>query len=458
VCAFLGTIGVCRIFIRNFAHRAFALTHLTKKGVPFIFGTEQVTAQEDLKQALLESPALRPIDYKSTAPVILAVDTSYLAIGAHLCQCDEKNPRVRYYNRFESIVLNDREARLSQSKLEIYGLYQALRKLRLYLLGVRNFVVEVDARYIKGMLQNPDIAPSASINRWILGILTFHFKLVHVPGTQHGHNGLSRRPPQPDDEEAEVEAEENEFDDWINNLYGFMHIINESPVCPRQLFHRRRISTFTTTIVSAYTNDFTQPARELDYSVVECSKDAVQEDARLDLVIRFHDNLSRPQHMNDADFARLVRYAMCFFMCEAKLWRRNSQGAHKLVIPAERRLTILEECHDDVGHKGFFATRALVTERFWWPHLHEDLQWFVQTCHYCQQRQLRQIKIPPVVATLAPLFAKAYMDTMHMPTSSGFRYIVQACCSLTHYPEFKALRRETVKTLGDWIYEDLLCR
>ncbi|KIL53794.1 hypothetical protein M378DRAFT_47287, partial [Amanita muscaria Koide BX008] len=68
-----------------------------------------------------------------------------------------------------------------------------LRKLRLYLIGVRNLIVEVDARYIKEMLQNPDMAPSAAMNRWILAILTFHFDLVHVPGIMHGPDGLSRR-------------------------------------------------------------------------------------------------------------------------------------------------------------------------------------------------------------------------------------------------------------------------
>jgi hypothetical protein len=47
--AFLGTVGVCRIFIRNFAHRAYPITHLTRKDVPFVFGSEQRTVQEDLK-------------------------------------------------------------------------------------------------------------------------------------------------------------------------------------------------------------------------------------------------------------------------------------------------------------------------------------------------------------------------------------------------------------------------
>ena len=128
----------------------------------------------DLKEALLTSPALRPIDYDSDAPVILSVDMSSIAVGYLLAQCDVENPRLWYYAKFGSITLNEREARFSQPKLEIYGLYQTLRALRYLLVGMRNLVIEVDAKYIKGMLNNPDVVPSASINRWILSILMFH--------------------------------------------------------------------------------------------------------------------------------------------------------------------------------------------------------------------------------------------------------------------------------------------
>jgi hypothetical protein len=58
-----------------------------------------------------------------------------------------------------------KECKLSQPKLKIYGLYQALQSLKLYFIGVRNLIIKVDARYIKGMLWNPDISPSASMNR-----------------------------------------------------------------------------------------------------------------------------------------------------------------------------------------------------------------------------------------------------------------------------------------------------
>src|ERR1700677_4780594 len=136
-----------------------------RKDAPFEFGFDQIKAQEDLKTALIESSTLHAINYTSLSPVILAVNTSYIAVGFHLCQCDDVNPRKRYYNRFCSITLNDRESRYSQPKLEIYRLYRALRLLRIYLIGIRNFIIEVDAGYIKGMLSNPDISPSASINR-----------------------------------------------------------------------------------------------------------------------------------------------------------------------------------------------------------------------------------------------------------------------------------------------------
>jgi len=75
------------------------------------------------------------------------------------------------------------------------------------------------------MLANPDLHPGASINRWILAILPFHFELIPVPGTSHGPDGLSRRVPQPGDE---PDPPDN-IDDWVDEMYGFMHMINAVP-------------------------------------------------------------------------------------------------------------------------------------------------------------------------------------------------------------------------------------
>ncbi|KAL7281404.1 hypothetical protein ACG7TL_004717 [Trametes sanguinea] len=498
--AFLGTVGVARIFIRNFAKRAHALVKLTRKDVPFEFGEEQIKAMEDLKEALLNSPALRAINYESLANVILAVDTSYIAVGYHLCQCDEQDPKKRYYNRFGSITLNDRESRFSQPKLELYGLFRALQATKLYIVGVRNLVVEVDARYIRGMLNNPDLAPSASINRWILAILTFHFHLVHVPGTSHGPDGLSRRPPQPGDDPAE---DPDEFEDWIDRIHGFLHQLLPTPSSFAQP-HEDPIHLFALASPTEDGRDFNEGeedaneeasanlekrdderaqravARE-EARIRFATEDEAQKmvepqapvelpysektrmaDEKLRMVAKWFEAFRKPEEFADdiqgQKYRKFIAYAQHFFRDGDRLWRKDPQGAHKLVVWPEKRLDILRAAHDDTGHRGHFATVRLVAERFWWPSLHEDAMWYVRTCHLCQLRQHRKLLIPPTVARPGGLCVRWYIDSMKMPKSSGFSIIVVARCSVSAWPEWRMLRAENDKTLGDFIFQDLLCR
>ena len=81
------------------------------------------------------------------------------------------------------------------------------------------------------MLNNPDTAPSTSVNRWIVSILTFHFKLQHVPGKIHRPDGLSCRPPQPGD--LDNNEDPDAFNDWVNHLYGFLHLLNPTTPAPQ---------------------------------------------------------------------------------------------------------------------------------------------------------------------------------------------------------------------------------
>lgn len=47
---------------------------------------------------------------------------------------------------------------------------------------------------------------------------------------------------------------------------------------------------------------------------------------------------------------------------------------------------------------------------------------------------------------------------MHMPTSSGYKYIAQGRCSLIYWPEWTMLAKENGKTLGNWILRDFIYR
>jgi hypothetical protein len=217
---------ILRIFIKDYAKKAWPLTKLTCANEPFRWEEDQIQAQEQLCQDILNSPTLRGIDYSSFAAVILAVNTSIIAIGYILLQEDPVKPKIRYPNRFSSIVLNACESNYLQPKLELYGLFKSLRAVKLFIVGVQNLIVEVDAKYIKGMINNPDIQPNATINRWIAGILLFRFKLIHVPGIMHGPDGLSRRRRQPEDEITADDLDDHKSDDWIDRAYGLLHLIN----------------------------------------------------------------------------------------------------------------------------------------------------------------------------------------------------------------------------------------
>ena len=197
---------------------------------------------------------------------------------------------------------------------------------------------------------------------------------------------------------------------------------------------------------------------QLTYEDIPRSENAKREDLRLLRVKKWLDDLVRPSDLSDADYATFVRYCSEFFLDSGNLWRKDSHGAHKIVATPDRRLQIIRAAHDDIGHKMIFATKALIALRFWWPNVKADIAWFIRTCHYCQLRQTRNLLIPPTVATPAPLFAKVYIDTMHMPASGGYRYLVQGRCSLAYYPEFRMLRKENARTLGDWVFEDIICR
>ena len=147
--------------------------------------------------------------------------------------------------------MNDQETRFSQSQCKLFDVKEALRLNKQMLFGVRKLIVETDAKYIKGMLQNPDMMPTATINRWIDEISLFQFTLRHKAGATFGPDGLSRRPVQKGDPKHELCSDDEdegtgeiafevvdhtepqpldimEFVDQIDTRHGFLQNIAES--------------------------------------------------------------------------------------------------------------------------------------------------------------------------------------------------------------------------------------
>ena len=450
---FLGTLGTIRIFIKNFAAHARPLVQLTRKDVKFEFGEEQIMSMEKLKLLAQNCPAIRAIDYDSDKEVTLAVDASWMAVGFVLSQ--QGHDGKRYPSRYGSITWNETEQKYSQAKLELYGLFRALKAVKMYIIGVKNFVVEVDAKYIKGMINNPDIQPSATINRWIAGILMYTFQLRHVSAKDHAPaDGLSRRRRSPEDPDT---LEESESEDDVESAFTMERLNN-----PQERVIPGSMTTYDPRIQE---RDYAQiritQTSSVMASVVLKIPRSEKADIRDEKLKEIEEFLKAPVDMStmpSSDRKRFVKSASEFFVMRGKLWRKDRQGRHKLVIWGEKRLDLIRQAHDELGHKGVFTVKRRLEERFWWPFMESDVKWFVQTCHECQVRLVKKIIIPPTVATPAGLFRKVYIDTMLMPKAKGYRYIIHARCSLTSYPEWTMVKSENFRTIAKFIFENLLCR
>jgi len=222
VCGFLGVCGFVRIWVKDFAKHARLLVVLTKKDMEFMWGPEQEKAMADLKQAIIMAPCLWLIDYCCDRMVILAVDSSCIVTGFIILQLGANG---RWYpSCFGSITWNDQKSCYSQAKIEIYSLWCSLQAYQLYIIGIRNLRVEINASYIKGMLNNLDIQPGTAMNRWIVRIkfffFFFHFELIHVPRSSHtGPDGLSVCAPSPDP------IVDDNTDEWLDRTMGFAVVL-----------------------------------------------------------------------------------------------------------------------------------------------------------------------------------------------------------------------------------------
>jgi hypothetical protein len=152
-----------------------------------------------------------------------------------------------------------------------------------------------------------------------------------------------------------------------------------------------------------------------------------------------------------------MQYSSGFSFSNGKLWHRDTHRRHKIVVLKEKRYELLKEVHHILGHKKIYSVWIQLLERFWWPFLDQDVKWFVQTCHQCQVCQMCYHHIPLTVAAPASLFRKAHVDTMYMPCTSGYCYIIQARCLLSSYPAHQNLRKENGSTISVFIFRGVLC-
>ena len=94
----------------------------------------------------------------------------------------------------------------------------------------------------------------------------------------------------------------------------------------------------------------------MPYLDVPRSDSAVAADLQLELVRQWLRTLKQPKGQTDSEYKTFMRYCTEFFLGEDdRLWRKDTKGAHKIVIPQEHCIFLLTSAHNNVGHHGFYV-------------------------------------------------------------------------------------------------------
>lgn len=184
--SFLGLCAYFRKFINNFAILAKPLYDLLKKDSEFKFEEGEMAAYEMLKFKLLETPILSI--YSPTNETELHCDASSQGYGAILMQkqSDNKFHPVFYFSK----RCTDAESRYHSYELETLAIIYALRRFRIYLIGLE-FKIITDCQALTLTLNKKLLNPR--ISRWALELQNFNYRVEHRASTRMSHvDALSR--------------------------------------------------------------------------------------------------------------------------------------------------------------------------------------------------------------------------------------------------------------------------
>ncbi|GJT19102.1 putative reverse transcriptase domain-containing protein [Tanacetum coccineum] len=169
-CAILGNSGYYRRFIEGFSKIAKPLTKLTQKNKSYIWGEEQESAFQLLKQKLCEAPILALPEGNDN--FVVYCDASLQGLGAVLMQREKV---IAYASR----QLKPHEENYTTHDLELGAVIFALKIWRHYLYGTK-CTVFTDHKSLQHILRQKEL--NMRQRRWLELLADYDCEICYHPG------------------------------------------------------------------------------------------------------------------------------------------------------------------------------------------------------------------------------------------------------------------------------------
>ena len=186
--SFLGMTNTCHDYIPDYATIAAPLRQLTRKNVTFEWKLEHQRAFDKMKKALTQTPVMAYFDTSKRTMVI--VDGSLFGLGAILAQRERQGQQYNII-AYASRPLTPVERRYSQTDIEGLSLEWGIEHFRLFLI-CSEFDVITDHKALESIFNNPKSKPPARIERWMMRLQPYNFKVIYKKGSLNESDYTSR--------------------------------------------------------------------------------------------------------------------------------------------------------------------------------------------------------------------------------------------------------------------------
>ena len=332
--SFLGLINFIGKWIPNLATLTEPLRRLLKlklakhTKIEKHWSKDQDTAFKELKNSLAKITTLGYYDPKDRTQVY--ADASPVGLGTVLVQHDNNGPRVI---AFGNKSLTDCERRYCQTEKEALALVWAVEHFRIYLFGKDEFELITDHKLLE-VIFGPKSRPCARIERWVLRLQSFRFKVVYRPGKNNIADTLSRLCQTSTNQPFESQ-------DYVNQIIQYSR-----PVAVTQQEIKK----------------YSQKDEE-----VQKIKNGIENNIWVDSV----------------KYCKAFQEEFC--ICDGILLRGT-----RIIIPNNLRQRVLEAAHE--GHPGIVGMKNRLRTKVWWPKIDENAEKMVRSCRGCT---LVSAAIPP---------------------------------------------------------------
>ena len=182
----MGMIAYVAKFIPNLSDLNAPLRHLKRQDSEWKWGKEEDEAYEKIKKTLISGPLLK--FYDKTKPILISVDASMKGLGAAAIQ---DNGVIAYASR----ALTPTEQRYAQIEKEMLAVVFGCLKFHKLIYGKSNVTIESDHKPLESLVKKPIHASPMRIQKMMLKLQPYEFKLVYTSGKNIGlADALSRFP------------------------------------------------------------------------------------------------------------------------------------------------------------------------------------------------------------------------------------------------------------------------